>query len=396
MGFPWECAVPRTCGEHRDYAACLSIVLPINLPRAATYFSSHLTLTLYPGAGAGKSSLVSCLLRLTEVSGGRITVDGRNVAQVPLRRLRSAIGAGAGAGCGWQGVGSTACSMPLPTDFDSSATAGCAVVPCAAIFPLPALCPSGAGMVPQAPFVFHGSLRENLDPCALHSDPDLAAALRQVQLWVPLCALLAGRGQGPGSSGSGSSFLSCSPQQAAAAAAAGLMGPAAPAHVSVNVQPSEGATLAGVLGLQLGEGSLGLSQGQQQLLCLARVLLKRPRLLCLDEYAASVDPATAATMQQVGGGVGWYGSCHVNGNSRGSGGEVPSGVAHGTWVVRKTLAKRRHEHLRYLQVVREQFGGATVVEVAHRLSSVRDCDQVAVMEAGQVRCMAPWEPMRLA
>ncbi len=44
------------------------------------------------GTGAGKSSLVAALLRLSEIEGGSILVDGHNIAGVPLARLRSAIG----------------------------------------------------------------------------------------------------------------------------------------------------------------------------------------------------------------------------------------------------------------------------------------------------------------
>ncbi|EQC27313.1 hypothetical protein SDRG_14934 [Saprolegnia diclina VS20] len=79
--------------------------------------------------GAGKSSLVVALMRLVEVDAGRITIDGVDVATVPLHRLRDAV-----------------------------------------------------SIVPQDPVLFSGSLRYNLDPLQLYSDDRLWAALKAVHL----------------------------------------------------------------------------------------------------------------------------------------------------------------------------------------------------------------------
>lgn len=199
-----------------------------------------LTLSIGPGSkvgicgrtGAGKSSLIACLLRLVDISSGSMAIDGLDVRHLRLRRLRSAV-----------------------------------------------------GIVPQQPFIFQGSVRDNLDPYCRHSDTELEQALRQVQLWTPLAALAGAPG--------------CRDEV-----------------------PTPANTDA-LLSLQLGGGGSDLSQGQGQLLALARVLLQRPPLLLLDECTASVDPATA-------------------------------------WLIHA--------------LVRQQFVAATVVEVAHRLASILDCD----------------------
>lgn len=41
--------------------------------------------------GAGKSSLIGALFRLTELAGGAITIDGLDTAAVPLKRLREGL-----------------------------------------------------------------------------------------------------------------------------------------------------------------------------------------------------------------------------------------------------------------------------------------------------------------
>uniref|UniRef100_A0A384C6X0 ATP-binding cassette sub-family C member 10 n=2 Tax=Ursus maritimus TaxID=29073 RepID=A0A384C6X0_URSMA len=140
--------------------------------------------------GSGKSSLLLVLFRLLEPSSGRVLLDGVDTSQLELAELRSQL-----------------------------------------------------AVIPQEPFLFSGTVRENLDPQGLHQDGALWQALEQCHL-------------------------------------------------------SEVILSMGGLDGELGEGGRSLSLGQRQLLCLARALLTDAKILCIDEATASVDQKTDQLLQQ--------------------------------------------------------------------------------------------------
>ncbi|EPS57775.1 hypothetical protein M569_17043, partial [Genlisea aurea] len=76
------------------------------------------------------------------------------------------------------------------------------------------------------------------------------------------------------------------------------------------------------------------SVGQRQLLCLGRVMLKRSRLLFMDEATASVDSFTDSVIQRI---------------------------------------------------IREDFAACTILSIAHRIPTVMDCDRVLVVDAGRAK-----------
>jgi ABC-type multidrug transport system fused ATPase/permease subunit len=79
--------------------------------------------------GAGKSSILVCLMRLVELSSGTILIDNQDISSLPLHTLRSKI-----------------------------------------------------AVIPQDPVLFSGSLRSNLDPFGYYSDHQLREGLRRCHL----------------------------------------------------------------------------------------------------------------------------------------------------------------------------------------------------------------------
>ncbi|XP_042494781.1 ABC transporter C family member 10-like isoform X2 [Macadamia integrifolia] len=144
------------------------------------------------------------------------------------------------------------------------------------------------GIIPQDPTLFNGTLKYNLDPLSQHTDQEIWEVVEKCQL-------------------------------------------------RELVKEKED----GLDSLVLEDGS-NLSMGQRQLICLGRALLKKSRILVLDEATASIDNSTDSIIQKT---------------------------------------------------IRTEFAGCTVITVAHRIPTVMDCTMVLSISDGKL--VEYDEPMRL-
>ena len=202
--------------------------------------------------GAGKSSLTLALFRFLEARSGTITIDGINVAHIPLKILRSRL-----------------------------------------------------SIIPQDPVLFSGTVRSNLDPFNEHFDVELQDALERVHL--SRNTNLPSRDEP----------INPEPN---------------PNPATTNTTDNKNKNPSITLTTPISESGLNLSQGQRQLLCLARAIVSRPKLLVLDEATSAVDMETDLLIQRS---------------------------------------------------IREEFTDSTLLVIAHRLSTIADFDRILVMQEGR-------------
>jgi ABC-type multidrug transport system fused ATPase/permease subunit len=175
-------------------------------------------------SGSGKSSLVSTLFRMLEITDeSSITIDGVDITSLPRQFVRERLNA-----------------------------------------------------IPQEPIFITGNVRLNADPFGQHTDMAIIRAIEKVKLWE----LIQQKG-----------------------------------------------------GLDAELDTEFFSHGQRQLFCLARAILRKSKVVILDEATSSVDANSDELMQQV---------------------------------------------------IRKEFNDCTIIAVAHRLNTIMDFDRIALLSGGKL------------
>ncbi|KAK8850432.1 hypothetical protein IAR55_004350 [Kwoniella newhampshirensis] len=167
--------------------------------------------------------------------------------------------------------------------------------------------------IPQDAVLFSGTVRENLDPFNEHTDDELLDALSRVNL------------------GSQESRLPSRVASTAHVASLAVDDQKAPSLVGSATGAGGKVTIT--LTTEVSAGGSNFSQGQRQLVAMARALLRRSNLIIMDEATASVDFATDEAIQTA---------------------------------------------------IRAEFKSSTLLTIAHRLSSVIDYDRLLVLSDGKV------------
>ncbi|KAF9447374.1 P-loop containing nucleoside triphosphate hydrolase protein [Macrolepiota fuliginosa MF-IS2] len=234
--------------------------------------------------GSGKSTLAMSILRFVDPASGKIIIDGIDISTIGIHDLRSRI-----------------------------------------------------TFIPQDATLFSGTLRDNLDPFNDHTDAECLDVLQRVHMiGGPSGSTLTSRNHSAAATPGGSRTPSIRNVSLPTADTSSSI----ITSTSTPTEVDSGKTKI-TLDTQVSAGGTNFSQGQRQLIAMARALLRKSSIIVLDEATSSIDFATDAKIQQT---------------------------------------------------IREEFTDSLLLTVAHRLKTVIDYDRLLVLDKGQISEFdTPWK-----
>lgn len=138
-------------------------------------------------------------------------------------------------------------------------------------------------IIPQDPFLFTGTLRKNVDPFDEYSDKAIMNSLKAVTIWTQI--------------------------------------------------GNEDMTEQQRLQFEITDGGSNFSLGQRQLICMSRSILRKSRVLIMDEATASIDEATDHVIQTM---------------------------------------------------IQQEFSNTTVLTIAHRINTIINYDKLMILDQGNI------------
>lgn len=228
--------------------------LPLVLKQLNSSIESNSKVAIVGRTGSGKSTLILCLMRLLELTDkdeeekpikkGKIVIDGIDISTLGLHDLRKKL-----------------------------------------------------TIIPQEPHLIQGSLRFNVDPSKKYSDEEVVEALKQCQLWDTISdesirteKLKAYKIKQYGETGLLMLRFGRQPKKLTSDEED---------KVALDKINNDPITNEDKLNFALEDKGQNLSVGQRQLVCIARALVKKPKVLLMDEATANIDQKTDSIIQDL-------------------------------------------------------------------------------------------------
>jgi len=163
-------------------------------------------------------------------------------------------------------------------------------------------------LIPQDPFLLQGTIKSNIDPFGEFTDDIIIEVLKKTQVWESIESTIDRKSD--------------------------INRPLDPEELKLSTHSQRGfESTISVLSYPVEQSGSNLSLGQRQLVCIARAIILRPKILLMDEATASIDTKTDRIIQSL---------------------------------------------------IKKEFKDSTVLTIAHRLNTIIQYDKIMFLQFGEI------------